>query len=135
MRVEREPIFHDRDVVTDLTSKFTSSLTFVNIDGASITTKDLGSESNYIIAFTFLISASTANTTVGFRVLDNGTPSPERPMTIKTSNTDTGRTITANFVGVSVGHTYQFQWKTDKGTLEMSEFTISYDGVPDNRVV
>ncbi len=137
MPFEREPIFHDRQFVADQTTQTTTSLVFVDITGATLTTKDLGQEGNYETIFTLVIQATQANTLASFRILVNGNPiSPmARTLLIKTNNADLGVTFAAFAEDLVVGDVLQVQWKTDKGTITLSEFTLLIDGIPEIRIV
>ena len=136
MPFNREPIFHDRHCIVDQTDQFTSSATFSDITNATFTTGDLGSPINYLVNFTVLISASSANTTVTFRVLANGSAvSTDRILFIKTSNQDLGFTIVSCPEDLDAGVDLQLQWATDKGTVTLSEFGLVADGIPSIRVI
>lgn len=133
----REPIFHDRQFVIDQVSQNTSSLIFVDITNAEITTKDLAVESNYSVFFTLIISGSVANTIASFQILANGGPISMMPRTVnlKTNNADLGATFMGAVEDINGDDVLQVQWKTDKGTLTLSEFNFFIDGIPEHRVI
>ncbi len=136
MPLSREPIFHDRQLVIDQTPHATSSLTFEDLTNATITAKDLSQNGSYLGAFSVLLSPNTAITTATFRSLVNGSPvGSERDMILKTNGADVGFTFFALFTGIVDGDVIQLQWKTDKGTITISEFNIVVDGIPEARIV
>ncbi len=137
MPFEREPIFHDRQFTASAGSQTTSSPTFVDITGATLTTKDLSQESNYSLMFSFIVSPSVANTTATFRLLVDGVPfSPMgKSLLLKTNNADVSDTFLGFITGISAGEIIKFQWQTDIGVLTLSDFSFLIDGIPDARVI
>lgn len=134
---EREPIFHDRQFVIDQTPQTTSSLTFVDVTNAVLTTKDLAQTANYTVVFAFIISASVANTIATFTVNVNGVPMSQVPRTvsIKANNSDLGNTFLGVAETLEASDVIQAQWKTDKGILTMAEFNFLIDGIPVARII
>ena len=132
----REPIFHDRQAVIDQSGTMTSSASFVDIPGATITTVELGQPATYLIWFSVLLSPSVAITLASFRVLVDGVPVAPmaRTISLKTVNQDVGFTFMGKFE-MEGSKVIQGQWMTDKGTLTMVEFNIALDGIPSVRVI
>jgi hypothetical protein len=132
-----EPIFHDRQSVSSQELVTTDSAIFVNIPGATLTTKDLGQSGNYNLFFTLLISATLNNTTAILRLCVNGIPTSLEgtPLLLKTKDLDISYTFPANATGIQANNVLQVQWSTDKGILSLSEFNILIDGIPDARVI
>ena len=129
--------FHDRQFVTSSNSQSTSSLTLVDIVGATLTLKNLEEEGNYTIFFSLIVSATIANTIVSFQLLVNGIPFSimTRDLTIKTNNNDVSDTFIGIGLNLIEGDIMQLQWKTDKGTVTLSEFNFLIDGIREERVV
>ena len=133
-----EPIFHDRNSVTNEVPQSTNSSVFVDLVGASITTKDLGEDGNYQSLMPIIVNCTSNNTTISFRVLLDGNPvGSEKHIFVKTKDLDLGYTITSNLGGASLppNSTIQVQYKTDKGTVEVTGFGIVSDGIPASRVL
>lgn len=131
----QEATFHDRQCSLNENSQNTSSTSFVNITGATLTTKDLGSTGSYVIWFTVLISASLNNTTASFRLLEDGSPvGAELHITLRTKDLDIGYTLTEG-IDSEANVVFQLQWKTDIGTLTLQEHNLTIDGIPSYRVV
>lgn len=138
MSQHQEPILHDRQSVVDTENQLTSSQQFVDINGAQLTAKDLGSPGNYDIDFYPIVAATVSNTIAVFRLLINGIPSftyGERTLLLKINNTDKAFPVGGFAINVKEGDVFQFQWKTDKGSLNLSQFTMQIDGIPEIRVV
>lgn len=133
----RDLIPHDRQAVIDQTAHTTSSLVFVDLPNATLTTKDLGEKGNYLLLFAIIISASVANTTASFRITVDGNPLTPmgRTLVIKTNNADIGVTFTGFGDDVPAGSVLQVEWKTDKGTLTLAEFNFVVDGVEESVVL
>lgn len=129
--------FHDRQFVIDQVSQNTSSTSFVDVNNATITTKDLEDIGNYTINISLVIQASQANTLASFTILINGTPTAamDRIILIKTNNFDIGVTFFGISTGLVAGDVLQIQWKTDKGTITLSEFNFTIDGIQEVKVI
>ncbi len=127
----------DRQFVSNQIPQNTSSGTFVDVTGATLTTKNLRQDGNYLILLPVSVSASVANTTAQFRILVNGSPISGMPrnLVLKTSNTDVGFTFAVFTDGITDGDVFQVQWLTDKGTLTLNEFDFLMDGIAEELVV
>jgi hypothetical protein len=132
----QEATFHDRQSEESAIPQATSSGTFVNVTGATITTKDLSQDGTYQIATPVLVSSSLNNTTGSFRITVDGIQVGDvSDITLKIKELDVGFTFTGTLSGISAGKIIQLQYLTDKGTLTLSEFSITVDGIPTARVV
>jgi len=132
----QEATFHDRQATGSTTPQSTSSTTFIDITGATITTKNLGEPGNYAASTSLLVSNTNNNSTISIRATLDGVPVGV-PATIKirTKDLDIGYTLLTTISGIESGKVIQLQMATDIGTLTLSEYAISVDGVPDSRVV
>ena len=127
---------HDRQLVVDQASYTTSSNSFVDLTNATITAKNLMQVGTYLGSFSVLLSPNVANTTATFRTTVNDIPvGTERAVILKTNAADVGFTFLTEVTGVVSGDTIKVQWKTDKGTIAMTEFNIAVDGIPEARVI
>lgn len=132
----QEATFHDRQSVESAIPQATSSGTFVNVTGATITTKDLSQDGTYQIATPVLVSSSLNNTVGSFRItLDGIQVGDVSDITLKIKELDVGFTFTGTLPGISAGKIIQLQYLTDKGALTLSEFSVTVDGIPTARVV
>ena len=133
----QEATFHDRQGMVSEDEASTSSMVHVDLPGASITTKSLAIEGCYIAAFSLLVSASLNNTTANFILLIDGVPANEDGVNIKlkTKDLDIGYTFNVVLENVPMESILKIQYKTDKGTITVSEFNAVIDGVPQSRVV
>ncbi len=131
------PIVHDRQSVESAIPQSTTSNTFVDVIGGTITTKDLGQEGTYQISTPVVVSASLNNTIASFRItLDGNQIGDVSIINIKIKDFDIGFTFTGTLPGtVTADQVMQVQYATDKGTLLLSEFSMTVDGIPASRVV
>jgi hypothetical protein len=136
MPFHQEATFHDRQSMESTIPQSTASLVFVDVIGATITTKDLSQEGTYQIWTPVLVSASLNNTIASFRItIDDVQIGNVSEITLKVKELDTGYTFTGTLPGITEGQVMQLEYKTDKGTLTLQEFSIAVDGVPTSRVV
>lgn len=136
MPLYQQPTFHDRQCTIDETSQTTSSLTFVDVTGASLTTTDLGQPEVYVLWFSVLVSASLNNTTASFRLTVDGVPSSmDRKLFLKVKDQDVGFTFMGCAEDVGTGSVFQAEWATDNGTLTLAEYNLVIDGIPSSRVI
>ena len=137
MFIEREPIFVDIDSITDDIPQNTDSTDFVDVDLATLTTKDLGQDGTYKIFFSVLVSASLNNSKAFFRVLIDGVPTGamDRPITLKVKELDIGYTFLGKVTNVPKDSVLQIQWATDQGTITLAEHNFLIDGIAEGRVV
>ena len=130
------PIMHDRQGVQSTTPQSTSSTVFVDIAGATITTKDLGGPGGYTGWASVLLQNNQNNATPTLRVTFNGVPEGNlAEIVLRTKGQDVGYTFLANIENVDAGTVIQLQYNTDIGTLTMQEFSILVDGIPQSRVI
>lgn len=131
------PTLHDRQAAFSVSDQTTSSATFVDITGASLTACGLDVPGTYNGWFTFIVAASAANTIASFRITINGTPFEPigRQLIIKTSNQDMAVTFLLLITDIVCDDVIQMQWATDKGILTMEEFDMLFDGIRNDRVV
>ncbi len=132
----REPIFHDRQSMESAIPQSTNSNSFVDVDDAIITTKDLSQDGTYMIWVPVLVQASLNNTTASFRLtLDGDQIGDVSTIVLKVKELDVGYTFMGTLPGIGAGQVLQLQYSTDKGVLTLEEFSISVDGIPTIRVV
>lgn len=136
MPIYQENIFHDRQVMGSSTPNDTTSLVFVDVPGAILTTKDLSQPANYMSWVSLLMAGSLNNTMATFRGTINDVPiGSEVPVVLRNKDADVGFVILGNIGNVSAGDEIKLQFKTDKGTLTIVEYAILIDGIPESRVV
>lgn len=138
MPLHQEATFHDRQSVNSVVLQQTSSSTFSDVTGATITAKDLSQSGDYIGWLSVLMSNNSNNATVSFRVTLNGAPSGNvATIMLRFKDLDVGHMLMSDFggVGISAGDVLQLQYATDIGTLSLASFSILVDGVPTSRVV
>jgi len=135
MPLFQETTFHDRQCVVEESSHNTSSTIFVDLTGATLTTKDLGSTGTYVLFFSVLLSSSLNNTTATFQLLSGGSPiGGERAIFLRVKDLDIGYTL-MSCIDLEKDSVLQVQWKTDLGTITLPEYNIVLDGIPKYRVV
>lgn len=138
MPLYHEPMFHDRQAMESMVLQQTILPTFSDLEGATITTKDLGQDGNYLSWLSLLISSSLNNTNALFRLLVDGVPKGDVSVIIlKVKDLDVGYTLLSNLgnIGIPANSVLQVQYATDKGILTVSEFSLMIDGIPSTRVV
>lgn len=137
MPFHQEATFHDRQSVESSISQSTSSNTFVDVIGGTITTKDLSQAGTYQISTPVVVSASLNNTIASFRItLDGNQIGDISIIRLKIKDFDIGFTFTGTLPGIiTTGQVLQVQYLTDKGTITLSEFSMTVDGIPASRVV
>ena len=136
MPIYQEATFHDLQSMESTVPQSTSSGSFVDVVGATITTKDLSQEGTYQIWTPVLVSASQNNTLASFRItIDGNQIGDVSAISLKVKDLDTGYTFTGTLSGVESGQILQMQYATDKGTLTLQEFSMAVDGIPSSRVV
>ena len=137
MPIYQEATFHDRQSVINEDENFTSSLVYVDLPGASMTTKSLAIEGCYIATFSFLVSASLNNTLANFRLLIDDVPFgvDGANIKLKTKDLDIGYSLNIVLRDVPINSILKVQYKTDKGAVTVSEFNAAMDGIPQSRVV
>tara|TARA_R110002096_G_scaffold59003_3_gene148256 strand:- start:122 stop:535 length:414 start_codon:yes stop_codon:yes gene_type:complete len=132
----QEATFHDRQSMESAIPQSTVSLTFVDVVGATITTKDLSQDGTYLVLTPILVQSSLNNTLASFRItLDGNQIGDISTIELKIKEQDVGTTFTGTLTGVSTGQILQLQYATDKGTLTLEEFSFAVDGIPTSRVV
>ena len=136
MPVYQEATFHDRQSMESVIPQSTLSTTFVDITGATITTKDLSQDGTYQVLTPVLVSASLNNTLASFRITVDGNQVGDiSTIALKVKDLDIGYTFTGTLPGISSGQELQIQFSTDKGVLTLQEFSFSVDGIPTSRVI
>ena len=130
------PISHDRQGIQSNTPQQTSSSDFVDIVGATITTKDLSEAGAYLGWASVLVQNTENNAVAEFRVTFNGVPVGNLAViTLRTKDQDVGYTFLADIDNVEPGTVIQLQYNTDKGALTIQEFALLMDGIPQSRVI
>lgn len=138
MPFHQEATFHDRQAVSSTVLQDTSNTDFVDINGATITAKQLGSVGAYLGWASLLMSNTNNNTTAFFRITLNGTPLGDiTSVILRAKDFDIGYTITGDLNGLDIvgGDVIQLQYATSSGTLSLVEYSLLIDGVPSSRVV
>ena len=134
----QEATFHDRQTANSNVLQQTSLTTFVDVTGAAITAKDLGSSGDYLGWLSVLISSSLNNTTASFRVTLNGSPiGSVADISLRVKDLDIGYVLMSDLGGMGIvgGDVLQLQFATNIGTISLVEFSVLVDGVPESRVV
>lgn len=133
----REPIFHDRQTIFIAGPIVTTETEFVNIPGAKITTKDLGSPADYQGWMTVSVENTNNNSVVSFRVIIDEVATEDREIRFGPNAANNPQTITLSAEGsdINLGADFQIQWKTSVGTATINDLRIMIDGIPDHRVV
>lgn len=132
------PIMHDRQSVQSAASQSTSSSSFTDLVGATITTKNKGECFFYLSTMPIVASCTSNNTIVSFRVILNGVPIGNvKTFNLKFKDIDIGYTLTSDLGGIEIPEdsVIQVQYSTDKGTATISVFSILADGIPCERVI
>ena len=137
MPFHQEATFHDRQFMFNEDVESTSSTDFVDLPGAELTTKNLSIDGNYALYMSILISGSLNNTLAAFRLLVDGVPvgPNETIITLKVKDLDIGYTLHGIATSIPSGTILKVQYKTNVGTLTVTEFNILIDGIPQSRVV
>ena len=137
MPFHQESTFHDRQSMFNEDAESTSSTDFIDLPGAELTTKNLSIDGNYTLAMSLLISSSLNNTIAAFRLLVDGVPvgPNETIITLKVKDLDIGYTLHGIATSIPSGTILKVQYKTNVGTLTVTEFNILIDGIPQSRVV
>lgn len=136
MPIYQEATFHDRQSVESAIPQSTTSLTFVDVTGAVLTTKDLSQDGTYQVLTPVVVQASLNNTVAEFRLtLDGNQIGDVSMIELKIKEADVGTTFAGTLGGISGGQVLKLQYRTDKGTLTVEEFTMAIDGIPTSRVV
>ena len=138
MPFHQEATFHDRQGVDSTVRQDTTSTSFVDVTGATITAKDLGSIGAYLGWVSVLMSASLNNTIAFFRITLNSIPlGTSTQVSLRNKDLDVGYTIMGDLNGLDivVGDVIQLQMATSSGTLSLIEYSLLIDGVPASRVV
>lgn len=134
----QEATFHDRQFVNNENPESTSSTEFVDLPAAELTTKDLGVNGSYTLAFSMLISGSLNNTKASIRLLVDGVPLADEGtinVVLKVKDLDVGYTLHGIASSIPAGTVLKAQYKTDIGTITVTEFNIIMDGVSEARVI
>lgn len=137
MPIYQEATFHDRQSMKSSSSNSTLSTDYIDLPGATITTKSLAQDGDYIVFFSVLVSASLNNTKANFRLSIGGVPVDVNgtDLTLKIKDLDVGYSVNGNAPLVPPESVIKVEYKTDKGTIIVTEFGILVDGVPCSRVV
>lgn len=137
MPLTREPIFHDRQAVNVAGPLTTTSTTFVDVSGATLTTKDLAQTVFYQIWVSIEIQHNNNNSTIDVRIIIDGAPSMSRTISFGPSGADNPQspTIIGSSTGIDAGSVIQVQWNTPSGTAQINDLEMIIDGVPDSRVI
>ena len=138
MPFHQEATFHDRQSISSNVIQTTSSAEFIDVVGATITTKDLSQPACYLGWLSLLLS-NTANNAKGFfRITLNGDAiGNAAEISLRVKDLDVGYTLMSDIGGTGLvdGDVLQLQFATDLGTLTLVEFSLLVDGVPESRVV
>ena len=131
------PIMHDRQCVGSEDPHDTTSLTYVDLPGATLTTISLSQPGSYVVTFSALMNVLLNNTTANFRVSIDGVPVDVdgTDVRLKVKELDISYTVSCIAANVPEGAVMQVEYKTDKGTLMVEEYNLTIDGVPQTRVV
>lgn len=136
MPLYQESIFHDKQDIFDGSLNSTDSDVFVDVPGATLTTKDLSLPANYSVFMSVLVNSTANNTIAVFRALVDGNPfGTERMIFLKVKGLDVGFTFPSIADGLEAGQVLQLQFKTSAGTLNLVEYGILIDGIAQSRVV
>jgi hypothetical protein len=132
-----EDTYHDVQCLDVVVPQNTASVDFVDITGASLTTKELGQPAIYMVHFSVLIFSSLNNTNAAFDFLvdDVSIIGMGRSIFLKAKDGDIGYTFFGCAPGLSSDSVLKVQWKTNQGTLTLSEFGILINGIPESRVI
>jgi hypothetical protein len=133
----REPIFHDRQVVTVAGPLATTSAIYVDIPGAILTTKDLSVTGLYQLWLSMELEHSNNNSTINVRICIDGAPSMGRSIHFGPSSAGNPQspTLIGEDSGVDSGSVIQVQWNTPSGTATLNDLIMMIDGVPDSRII
>ena len=94
MPVYQEATFHDRQSVESAIPQSTTSLTFVDVAGAVLTTKDLSQDGTYQVLTPVVVQASLNNTVAEFRItLDGNQIGDVSMLELKIKEADVGTTF------------------------------------------
>jgi len=133
----REPIFHDRQGITLAGPITTTSATFVDIPGATITTKDLSQTGFYQAWISLEVENTNNNTTMNFRAITAGVPGSARAVNIGPGGGGDPKSVTiiGDKSGIVASSIIKLQWNTTGGTAQINSLRFLIDGIPDSRVV
>jgi len=137
MPLFRKPTFHDRSAIMVEGPITTTSSTFVDIPGATITTGDLGEPAVYDFWINFELTHSNNNSSVSFRVTIDGIPGPVRTIARgpNTSNDPSIVSLANQSPPIGSSVAFQIQWSTPSGTATINDLTLSFDGIADSRII
>jgi len=127
-------ITHDRQEVYLTASTNTTSATPVDLDGMSITTKDLGGGATYDISFTASRSNSTSNVLNFFYITVDGVIVSQKRISTFSNEIHTA-VVLAKVEGINSGTLIKVQYDAQAGgTHTVYERTLSIDGILDDNV-
>ena len=137
MPFDREPIFHDRQQIVIVEPITTTSTTFVDIPGATLTTKDLSQTGVYQAFGSISIQQSNNNASISIRTVVDGVPRPERTINFgpNAANIPLPISIMAQAEGVVEGIIIKLQWKVSTGTAQINTLVSMFDGIPESRII
>jgi len=138
MPLFHEPIMHDRQSATvNGPIVIAASGSFTTIPGSTLTTKDLGSDGDYLVIVNAEIMHSNNNSVIDLRFCIDGVPTGTRSITFGPNSAGDPKSlsVTVHVDGVPKDITIDIQWRTDtsSATLDVLDFLI--DGIPEHRVV
>lgn len=131
------PTMHDRQDIILNGPITTTSTTFVDIPGAQLTTKDLGSEGNYQVWVNVSVQQNTNNSSVTFRALLDGVAGEVLTISFgpAAANNPTIATIIGQNSSISSGSLVEFQWLVSGGEGQINNLTSLIDGIRTDRII
>lgn len=128
---------HDRQIVRVPGPIITTSTTFVDVPGATLTTKDLGELGNYQAWLSISVQQSNNNTAINFRAVINGFPGNTRTVDFgpASANNPQHATLLAQRDGVEPNIEIKLQWNVTAGTGQINDLVMMLDGVRELRVI
>lgn len=123
----------------------TTSTTFIDIPGLTLTTKDLSGTGTYLFGATGIVEHQGAMEEINFLVLQNGVPvtvftgSGGFPVTSVFANTRVTFSVIGVISGVSNGDVFKVQWKQNatagQNTATLTGRSMTLYGINDSQIV
>jgi hypothetical protein len=129
LTVENNQLITDTQATSTSVIAATTSTTFVDMPGMTLTTDNDGS-ATYIFWFNSQYEINTPNKTIHFRLLVDGVvvPDSERDIEISSSNSPSYGGTAAWQAGIGDGLVVKVQWRVSSGTGSVSGRTLIMQG-------
>ena len=127
---------HDRQAIQGTSTLQTTSQTFVDLPGMTLTTKDMGEDGSYLITFAALVLHSDQKKQVFFRLLVDGVEVAVQQLTSNFQNLEVSFSFVHQESPTAAGKIVKMEWHNDnKGTASVTNRELVINGVPISSVV